>query len=103
MGSPSAFETAVEVVRRGGTISVVGMFVTETVTIPLGVYWARALDLRFAGICPVHAWWDRAMAAVETGAIDPLPIVSHTLPLADAAEGYRLFDARLATKVLLKP
>ena len=103
VGNPSAFETAVEVVRRGGTISVVGMFVTETVTIPLGVYWARALDLRFAGICPVHVWWDRAMAAVEAGAIDPLPIVSHTLPLADAAEGYRLFDARLATKVLLKP
>jgi threonine dehydrogenase-like Zn-dependent dehydrogenase len=103
VGNTSAFETAVDVVRRGGTVSVVGMFVTETVGIPLGVYWSRALDLRFAGICPVHAWWDRSMAAVQDGRIDPLPIVSHTLPLADAAEGYRLFDEHLATKVLLKP
>jgi threonine dehydrogenase-like Zn-dependent dehydrogenase len=103
VGSRPAFETAVDVVRRGGAVSVVGMFVTETVELPLGVYWSRALRLQFAGVCPVHAWWDRAMAAVTAGRIDPLPIVSHTLPLAEAADGYRLFDEHLATKVLLKP
>jgi 2-desacetyl-2-hydroxyethyl bacteriochlorophyllide A dehydrogenase len=103
VGSMAAFESAVEVVRRGGTVSVVGMSVTEQVEIPLGVYWSRALRLQFAGICPVHAWWDRAMEAVASGAIDPMPIISHRLPLAEAAEGYRLFDARRATKVVLLP
>jgi alcohol dehydrogenase len=103
VGSQAAFETAVEVVRRGGTVSVVGMFVTESVDIPLGVYWSRALRLQFAGICPIHAWWDQAMEAVRTGKIDPIPIVSHRLALADAPEGYELFDSKRATKVVLLP
>jgi threonine dehydrogenase-like Zn-dependent dehydrogenase len=103
VGSPSAFDTSIEIVRRGGAVSVVGMYVIESVQIPLGVYWSRALRIQFAGICPVHAWWDRAMEAVVAGRIDPLPIISHTMPLSDAAEGYELFDSRRATKVLLKP
>ncbi len=103
VGNVPAFESAVEVVRRGGTVCVVGMFVTEQLEIPLGVYWTRMLDLRFAGLCPIHAWWDRAMAAVADGLIDPLPIISHRLPLADAVKGYELFDAHEATKVVLVP
>ena len=103
VGSVAAFETAVEVARRGGTVAVVGMYVTETVEVPLGIYWARMLTLRFGGICPIHAWWERALEAVRTGMIDPLPIVSHTLPLAEASEGYRLFESHEATKVVLKP
>lgn len=103
VGHPSAYETAVDVVRPGGLISVVGVFVSEQVQVPLGVYWARAVRVVFAGICPVHAWWDRSMEAVRTGAIDPLPIISHVLPLEDAVRGYELFDSRRATKVVLKP
>ncbi len=103
VGNTSAYDTAFEVVRRGGRICVVGMFVSESVEIPLGVYWARMLWIQFAGICPVHAWWDGAMQAVGDGKIDPLPIISHTLPLSQAAEAYELFDSRQATKVVLKP
>ena len=103
VGSMSAFETSVEVVRRGGTVSVVGMYVTESLQIHLGVYWSRGLKLIFSGVCPVHTWWDRAMQAVEDGRIDPLPIISHTLPLEEAPHGYEIFDRREATKVVLKP
>ncbi|MFM7719392.1 MAG: alcohol dehydrogenase catalytic domain-containing protein [Actinomycetota bacterium] len=103
VGTPEAFEDAIDVVRRGGRVSVVGMFTSESVSIPLGIWWARSLDVRFAGICPVHAWWERARDAVVDGRIDPAPIVSHRLPLDDAAHGYALFDAREATKVVLVP
>ena len=103
VGSPSAFETAVDVVRRGGTICVLGMYVSETVELQLGIAWSRGLRLLFAGVCPIHAWWEEAMRAVVDGAIDPLPIISHTLPLEEAPVGYELFDRRDATKVLLKP
>lgn len=103
VGTVPAFESAVEVARRGGTVAVVGMFVVESVEIPLGVYWARALRLQFAGVCPVHAWWERAMTAVADGVIDPLPIISHRLPLEEAPKGYELFDRRQATKVVLTP
>jgi threonine dehydrogenase-like Zn-dependent dehydrogenase len=79
------------------------MYVTERVELQLGVAWSRAVRFVFGGICPIHAWWEEAMRAVADGSIDPLPIISHTLSLEDAPEGYELFDRREATKVLLKP
>jgi len=103
VGSPTAFESAVNVVRRGGRVVVVGVYAGETVEVQLGVYWARALDLRFVGLCPVHAWWERALAEVVAGTIDPTPLISHRLSLEDAPRGYQLFDRREATKVVLIP
>jgi threonine dehydrogenase-like Zn-dependent dehydrogenase len=103
VGSVKAFETAQDVVRSGGTIAVVGMYVSETTELQLGVAWTRMLRYVFAGIAPIHAWWDEAMRAVADGRIDPLPIISHTLPLEEAPKGYELFDRREATKVILKP
>jgi threonine dehydrogenase-like Zn-dependent dehydrogenase len=100
---PDAFGSAIDIVRRGGRVVVVGVYAGETVEVQLGVYWARALDVRFTGPCPVHAWWERAMAMVREGTIDPLPLVSHRLPLSDGARGYELFDRREATKVVLTP
>jgi threonine dehydrogenase-like Zn-dependent dehydrogenase len=103
VGTPAAFESAVGMVRRGGRVVVVGVYAGESVELQLGVYWARALTLRFSGICPVHAWWERAMDELVAGRIDPSPLISHRLPLEDAAEGYALFDRRQATKVVLLP
>jgi len=103
VGTPSAFESAVGIVRRGGRVVVVGVYAGESVELQLGVYWARALTLRFSGICPVHAWWERAMDELVAGRIDPSPLISHRLSLEDAPEGYALFDRREATKVVLVP
>ena len=103
VGAVPAFESAQEVVRSGGTVCVLGMYVTESTEIQLGMAWFRMLRFVFGGICPIHAWWERAMQAVADGKIDPLPIISHTLPLDEAPRGYEMFDRREATKVLLKP
>jgi threonine dehydrogenase-like Zn-dependent dehydrogenase len=99
VGHPDAFRAAVDVVRRGGRVVVVGMYTGERADLQLGVWWARALDVRFAGICPVHAWWDEALAELRAGRLDPAPLVSHRLAL----EEFALFDAGRATKVLLRP
>ena len=103
VGHPDAFESAVDVVRRGGIVTVVGMYAGERVDVPLGVWWARAIDVRFAGICPVHAWWDGALAALRAGELDPRPLVSDRLPLEGAPDGFARFEAHRATKVLLFP
>jgi threonine dehydrogenase-like Zn-dependent dehydrogenase len=103
VGHPDAFETAADVARRGARIVVVGMYTSETVEIPIGIWWTRALNVRFAGICPVHAWWEETMEGLRSGALDPRPLVSHRLPLEEAPRGYALFDAHEATKVLLCP
>jgi threonine dehydrogenase-like Zn-dependent dehydrogenase len=103
VGTPSAFESAVAIVRRGGRVVVVGVYAGESVEMQLGVYWARALTLRFSGICPVHTWWERAMDELAAGRIDPAPLISHRLPLEEAPAGYALFDRHEATKVVLLP
>lgn len=103
VGTPAAFERSVDIVRRGGTVVVMGVYTSEVVQAQIGVWWVRALQIRFAGTTPVHAWWERAMAEVQAGRLDPLPIVSHRLPLDEAARGYELFDTKQATKVLLTP
>jgi threonine dehydrogenase-like Zn-dependent dehydrogenase len=103
VGHPAAFGSALEIVRRGGRVVVVGMYAGEVVDIALGVFWARALTLRFTGVCPVHAWWDRAMKLLADGLVDPLPVVSHRVSLEDAWSAYALFDRQEATKVLLIP
>jgi alcohol dehydrogenase len=103
VGTPASFERSLDVVRRGGTVVVMGVYTSELVQAQIGVWWIRALQLRFSGTTPIHAWWDRAMAEVVAGRLDPTPIVSHRLSLEEAAKGYELFDTRQATKVLLKP
>lgn len=103
VGAIPAFESALEVVRSGGTVCVLGMYTTESIELQFGMIWLRTLRFVMSGFCPVHTYWEPAMQAVADGSIDPLPIISHTLPLVDAAKGYEMFDRREATKVLLKP
>ena len=40
---------------------------------------------------------------IADGELDPTSIITHRMPLTEAAEAYRLFDAREATKVVLTP
>jgi threonine dehydrogenase-like Zn-dependent dehydrogenase len=103
VGHPDALQTAVDVARRGGAVTIVGMYTGESLEVPAGVWWTRALQIRFAGICPVHAWWEAAMGEVRAGRIDPVPIISHRLPLEEAPRGYELFDSHAASKVVLTP
>lgn len=103
VGSVPAFDTSMDVVRRGGTVCIVGWYVAETTELQLGMTWLRMLTLIFGGVCPVHAWWGRTLDAVGQGDLDPRPIISHRLSLEDAPLGYELFAAREATKVVLRP
>jgi threonine dehydrogenase-like Zn-dependent dehydrogenase len=103
VGAPSAYATSVDIVRRGGRVVVMGTYAGEIVELQLGVYWARALEVRFGGETPIHAWWERTVDELVAGRLDPTPLVSHRLPLEEAPSAYAAFDRREATKVLLRP
>ena len=103
VGAADAYESATTIVRRGGRVVVAGVYAGESVELQLGVAWARALDLRFTGVCPVHTGWREVMRRVAEGELDPLPYVSDRLPLEQAPSGYERFDRREASKVLLEP
>jgi threonine dehydrogenase-like Zn-dependent dehydrogenase len=46
---------------------------------------------------------DEVIELIRDGRLDPKAIISHRMPLSEAAEGYRLFDSKEALKVVLEP
>lgn len=102
VGLVPALGTAIDLCASGGTVSVIGVHTNFVAELPLSNLFVRAIRLHFGGSCNVQATWREALAAVQDDVIDPSPLVSHRLPLSDAVEGYRMFAAKEATKVLLE-
>ncbi|MGH2768243.1 MAG: zinc-binding dehydrogenase, partial [Actinomycetota bacterium] len=103
VGAESAFRSGLDMVRAGGHLVVVGVYVELEYPFPLGEAWRKNLRMTFSGVTPVMRIWGDVLAAVREGELDPAAIVSHTLPLEEAEKGYELFDSRRATQVVLRP
>ncbi|HVL33074.1 MAG TPA: zinc-binding dehydrogenase, partial [Actinomycetota bacterium] len=103
VGAPQAFTTALDAVRAGGTVAVIGVYAELGFDFPLGEVWRRGVTIVMGGTCNVHASWDKALALVADGKVDPTRVITHTLSLEEAVKGYELFEAREALKVVLKP
>lgn len=101
VGSIAALKTALTCVRDGGRVAVVGVYGKERYELPLGKVWVRGLDLRFGGMASIQQYWRDAVMAVREGTLDPTGVITHRLPLDHAEEGYELFAAREAMKVVL--
>jgi alcohol dehydrogenase len=101
-GSPGGLDAALRLARGRGTVSVVGAHFEPDFPLDNALMFERELTLRFSIGDPTQ---DGALllARLAAGELDPTPAITHRLPLADAAEAYRLFDAREATKVVLTP
>lgn len=98
VGSRAALESAFGAVRPGGTVSVVGVF-TEPVTLPIQMFVLTGVTIR-AGLGEV-AQLPRLLRLVESREVDLKPIITHTLPLADAPRAYELLDGRSGGMVKL--
>lgn len=103
VGATEAYGSALEIVRRGGRVVIVGVYTSQRVELQLGVAWIRGITLAFSGETPVQSFWQQTMERVAAGALDPTPLLSHRLSISAAAEGYDLFERRVATKVVLDP
>lgn len=103
VGAPPAFQSALDMVRMGGTIGVIGVYTEPSFDYPLGEVWRRGVTIVNGGTCNVQAHWGDVLQRVKDGLYDPTIIISHTLPLEDAVKGYELFESREAQKVILKP
>ena len=102
VGVLTAVETAIHVVKGGGTISMVGIPNHSVGDFPYLDMWQRALTFR-AGWCNVQAYMRPLLDLVAAGRLQPESIISHRMKLDQAPEAYRMFDAREATKIVLKP
>jgi 2-desacetyl-2-hydroxyethyl bacteriochlorophyllide A dehydrogenase len=103
VGAIPALTGAIDVVRAGGRISVIGVYSEPEMEFPLNLTFVKGIDLKFCGTANIVGRWDDAMSLITSGAADPASIISHRLPLEDAVRGYELFAAREAMKVVLTP
>jgi threonine dehydrogenase-like Zn-dependent dehydrogenase len=87
---PLALRQAIRCCRNGGVISVVGVYGGFIDHFPMGAIVNRSLTLR-SGQCHVHRYMRPLLERIERGEIDPSFVVTHTLPLEAAADGYDLF------------
>jgi threonine dehydrogenase-like Zn-dependent dehydrogenase len=101
----SAFHLAVEIVRRGGTISLIGVYGGMTDPLPMLTLFDKQIQLRM-GQANVKRWVDEIMPLL--GDEDPLGVddfATHTVSLDEAPQSYEMFQRKQdgAVKVLLKP
>jgi threonine dehydrogenase-like Zn-dependent dehydrogenase len=101
-----ALHAAVKAVRRGGTVSVSGVYGGEADPMPLMEMFDRGIQLRM-GQAHVKRWISEIMPLVTDDA-DPLGVrdlATHHLPLEDAPRGYELFRDKAdgCMKVVLQP
>ncbi|RLM53291.1 IMP dehydrogenase [Halobellus sp. Atlit-31R] len=101
VGAESSMETAVNVCRPGGTVGYVGVPHGLDGGLDLFSFFGDNISLR-GGIAPVRAYAESLMADVLQGTLDPAPVFTKTVDLANIAEGYRAMDEREAIKVLVE-
>jgi 2-desacetyl-2-hydroxyethyl bacteriochlorophyllide A dehydrogenase len=101
VGDPGPLALAVSLTRDAGVVSGIGAYAGKG-EVPLGLAWLKGLQLRL-GLANVIAHVDRVLALMQAGILDPAPLVTHHMKLADAAEAYRVYDAREALKIVLTP
>jgi 2-desacetyl-2-hydroxyethyl bacteriochlorophyllide A dehydrogenase len=101
VGDPRALELAIRLAANCATLSVVGVY-AERCEVHMGLAWIKGLTVR-TGQANVIAHLDRVLALMGAGVLDPAPLVSHHMKLADAPEAYALYDRREALKIVLEP
>lgn len=101
VGNPSAFDLCCRLARREGAVSVVGIY-SKSIEAPMGLVWGKNLTV-VAGRANVIGHLDNVLALLESGVIDPTPLVTREMPLAEAEEAYAVYDRREALKIVLRP
>lgn len=103
-GSKSAIEIATQAVRKGGTVSLVGVYGARYNAFPLGDFFSRNITLKM-GQCPVHSYVEPILKLIKEKKIDATDIITHKLSLDKGEYGYKIFDEKKdeCIKVILKP
>lgn len=102
----AALHSSIDVVRRGGTVSISGVYAGEADMMPMKTMFDKQLSLRM-GQCNVKRWIDDLLPLVEDPA-DPLGVMdltTHRAPLTDAPGLYETFQKKEdgCIKVVLQP
>ncbi|UCE87232.1 MAG: alcohol dehydrogenase catalytic domain-containing protein [Deltaproteobacteria bacterium] len=103
VGRPELVSAALGLLRAGGRLAVVGVLFAP-VEIPWALVFMKNLTLR-SGLVNPQRHVSRLIPLVEQGRLDPTELITHRLPLSEAAKGYEIFAERRdgVLKVVLQP
>ncbi len=93
-GSATALHWAINSVKKGGIVSIVGVYGPTDNLVPIGNVLNKGLTIR-ANQASVKRLLPRLIEHVQNGIINPKALITHRIPLEEVADGYRLFSAKL--------
>jgi threonine dehydrogenase-like Zn-dependent dehydrogenase len=93
-GSPVALNWAIDSVRKGGTLSVMGAYGPMFSAVKFGDAMNKGITIH-TNQAPVKRQWPRLFEHVRNGYLKPSEIVTHRFPLEHIAEAYHTFSAKL--------
>jgi threonine dehydrogenase-like Zn-dependent dehydrogenase len=101
---PTALRQAINACRKGGTVSVPGVYGGFLDKIPFGAAFAKGLTFKM-GQTHVHKYLRPLLERIERGEIDPSFVITHRMRLEDAPEGYELFKHKQddCIKIVMQP
>jgi threonine dehydrogenase-like Zn-dependent dehydrogenase len=101
---PIALRQAIRACRNGGIVSVIGVYSGFIDKFPMGAIVNRSLTVK-SGQCHVQKYMRPLLERIQRGEIDPSFVITHRLPLEEAARGYSMFLNKEdnCEKVVLKP
>ena len=100
----SALRQAIHACRKGGTVSIPGVYGGFVDKVPLGAAFNKGLTLKM-GQTHMMRYMAPLLDRVERGEIDPSFVITHRLRLDDAPRAYKMFRAKKddCIKVVMKP
>ena len=101
-GGPDTFQTAWQAARPSGIVVVAAMY-EESQSLPLPEMYGKNLTFKTGGVDACRC--GEILGLIADGQLDTEPLITHTYPLSDVMEAYRMFEAREdgVLKVAVRP
>lgn len=93
-GSPVALNWAIDSVRKGGTVSVMGAYGPLFTAVKFGDAMNKGLTIH-TNQAPVARQWPRLLEHIRAGHVSPRELITHRIPLEHIAEGYHMVSAKI--------
>jgi threonine dehydrogenase-like Zn-dependent dehydrogenase len=93
-GAATALHWAINSVKKGGIVSIVGVYGPTDNLIPIGNVVNKGITIR-ANQAPVKRLLPKLISHIQEGNIDPKGIITHRVPLEEVSEAYHIFSAKL--------
>ncbi len=101
---PRVLRQAIQACRKGGTVSVPGVYGAVADKVPIGAWFQKGLSLK-GGQTHVHKYMQPLLERVQAGQIDPSFVITHRIEIEDVPDAYRMFRDKQdeCVKVVIRP